>query len=186
MKDSTAVGGWTGDTYGSNGSTPVVNPTWQVQNGQVTVRDPVVYMISNPVQITSADLSMAPAPGVETAVLVRIVANPPELTFPDQWVYFNANGLPTTANIWTSTTTVGFVHNQNYTLSWYVSFDGENFLTTPFATSSQQMFFVYGGPGYITPFGGTPQGTWTARRLDFATLAAEGKSSVLGNVASGT
>ena len=39
-------------------------------------------------------------------------------------------------------------------------------------------------PGYITLPGGSPQGTWTAKRLDFATLAAEGKRNVLGTLVS--
>ena len=191
MKASTAVGRWSDDTYSQDGtiSAGITDPdgiiTWTYQPGTgVTRQDPVLYVLhSSPnVAVATPQIQYAQllySPPVAHAK-IHVEAVPPELIFQDQDVYFDDIGHATTGSF-VSTSTISTVHNQEYTLKWFIKLDSDqDFPEQPFATSIQRMFVAYAQPLKVT-IGTTQQGTATAKRIDYFTRAAEGRASLTGS-----
>ncbi len=177
-KTSAAVAGWSTDTFASDGAVPIDNTTWidPTGSGTPTTKDPICYLMHSKPAIASAVLKRFPP--VSGTAVVRVLASPAELTFAPQTVEFGVDGAATTPEF-PSTSGIDKVHNQDYTLTWSISFDnGQTFQN--FATTTQKIFVSYAGAQGIM-IGGGQQGSATAKRMDYSTRAAEGKTAITGD-----
>jgi hypothetical protein len=164
---------WENDTFFSEGDTTIANPVWIDANtdGTPNENEPIAYTISSSPKITGTKVTISPTLTTNVNAKVKVESGS-ELRFAVQDVVLTGSSM-TLPDFSTSDNVGSVVNNRDYSLHWSVSFDnGQSF--TEFGVSTHKVFVTIGtASGYL----GNPG--VTAKRIDYVTNVAKGKSDLV-------